>query len=393
MNPDELKQAWKTVASQQRLTIEPARLLDEVRRNQRHLETTLFWRDVREVGVCLVMVPVWIWLGRNYALPWSWHLGIPALLWIAGFMLADRMRQRRRQPKPGNPLRECVEASLAQVEHQILLLRNVVWWYLLPPGIAMAAFFAQCAWVARDTHWLAELFMVGVVIVAVWILWGVYWLNQRAVRDQLEPRRRELLALRESLGEPTSGDAPVGRTGTGGSSSRGSERGGALWLLLLCIAVLAMAVCSCRPAKPAPAHQDTKPQPTTESLAQDPAVTDVLVRVRQTYDVPAICAAIVTSKGVVAAGVTGVRKRDTEIPATLDDLWHLGSDTKAMTATLAARLVEQNKLKWETSVADVFPDLADKFHPEMKAVTLLHFSRTARVCGRTLTSRATAATT
>jgi hypothetical protein len=28
---------------------------------------------------------------------------------------------------------------------------------------------------------------------------GVYWLNQHAVRTELEPRRQELLAIRESL--------------------------------------------------------------------------------------------------------------------------------------------------------------------------------------------------
>ena len=64
---------------------------------------------------------------------------------------------------------------------------------------------------------------------------------------------------------------------------------------------------------------------------------------------------------LVTAGVVGTRKRGTEIAATLNDQWHLGSDTKAMTATLVAKLVEKGRLKWESTVAEVFPDLAAGF--------------------------------
>ena len=42
-------------------------------------------------------------------------------------------------------------------------------------------------------------------------------------------------------------------------------------------------------------------------------------------------------------------------------LWHIGSDAKAMTATLIARLVEKKKLTWETTVADIFPKKAKDF--------------------------------
>ena len=92
--------------------------------------------------------------------------------------------------------------------------------------------------------------------------------------------------------------------------------------------------------------------------AGDQAVTDALTPIRQQYHVPAIAGAIVTSKGLDVCGVVGVRKSGTGIPASLNDQWHLGSDTKAMTATLVGRLVEQGRLKWSTTVAEVFPDLA-----------------------------------
>lgn len=106
-------------------------------------------------------------------------------------------------------------------------------------------------------------------------------------------------------------------------------------------------------------------------VAGDQAVIDALKPIQHKYRVPAIAGAIVTSKGIENCGMVGVRKSGTGIPATLDDKWHLGSDTKAMTAALIGRLVEQGLLKWNTTVSDVFPDLASTFHPDMKGVTVL----------------------
>lgn len=103
----------------------------------------------------------------------------------------------------------------------------------------------------------------------------------------------------------------------------------------------------------------------------DEAVTEVLKPIRQKFNVPAIALAVVTSDGIKWVGAVGVRKRGTEIPVTLDDLWHLGSDGKAMTSTLIARLVERGQLKWDSSLAEVFPDLAPQMNPEFQKVTLL----------------------
>jgi CubicO group peptidase (beta-lactamase class C family) len=115
------------------------------------------------------------------------------------------------------------------------------------------------------------------------------------------------------------------------------------------------------------------PQPPLEvcPVDGDHAVADVLKPIRQAYRVPAIAGVILTSKGVEDCGVVGIRKSGTGIPATVNDKWHLGSDTKAMTATLAGRLVERRLLKWDTTVADVFPNLATAFHPKTRGITVL----------------------
>lgn len=97
----------------------------------------------------------------------------------------------------------------------------------------------------------------------------------------------------------------------------------------------------------------------------------ILSEVRKLHNVPAMAAALVTDQGLQKVAAVGTRKWGTDIPVTLNDMWHLGSDTKIMTSTLVAILVEQEKLKWTTTVSEVFPELADSFHPDFRNVNLL----------------------
>src|SRR5262249_23783272 len=53
---------------------------------------------------------------------------------------------------------------------------------------------------------------------------------------------------------------------------------------------------------------------------------------------------------------------------TLDDRFGLGSNTKAITATMLGALVERNRLRWDIDMATAFPKMA--MRPEYRAVTL-----------------------
>jgi CubicO group peptidase (beta-lactamase class C family) len=77
-----------------------------------------------------------------------------------------------------------------------------------------------------------------------------------------------------------------------------------------------------------------------------------------TVNAPGFGAAVFDQEGTIAIGVRGVRKVQTTDALLTTDRFHLGSDTKAMTATLAAVLVEKNLLQWSTkwSTSDPWND-------------------------------------
>lgn len=90
------------------------------------------------------------------------------------------------------------------------------------------------------------------------------------------------------------------------------------------------------------------------------------------YDLPSIVAAVVKNGKVIASGAVGTRRYGSDIPVTINDRYHIGSDTKAMTALLAAIMVEEGKLQWNSTIADIFPELTEKMSAQMHKVTLEH---------------------
>ncbi len=142
---------------------------------------------------------------------------------------------------------------------------------------------------------------------------------------------------------------------------------GTVVMLVVCAALLLTAAWAINKNKTVPPG----PAPVFCPVVGDAAVTQALKPIRQKFNVPAMAAAVLTSEGLKFAGTVGVRKRGTEVPVALDDLWHLGSDGKIMTSTLIARLVERGQLRWNSTLGEIFPDLAPKMNPEFREVTLL----------------------
>lgn len=86
--------------------------------------------------------------------------------------------------------------------------------------------------------------------------------------------------------------------------------------------------------------------------------------------VPGLVLAATSDEAVIAWGAAGVRSADGDDPVLRTDRFHLGSLTKAMTATLAARLVEQDLIAWDSTVSDVCPETAAKAPEHARAITL-----------------------
>ena len=83
-----------------------------------------------------------------------------------------------------------------------------------------------------------------------------------------------------------------------------------------------------------------------------------------------MAAVVLRGDRIIAQGAAGSRRNRAAERITLDDRFHLGSCTKAMTATLIAMLVEEGKLNWTSTLGELFADAAKPMHPAWEKVTV-----------------------
>jgi CubicO group peptidase (beta-lactamase class C family) len=86
--------------------------------------------------------------------------------------------------------------------------------------------------------------------------------------------------------------------------------------------------------------------------------------------VPALVAGIVGKDGLIALGAAGVRRSGSPSMITKNDEVHLGSCTKAMTATVIAMLVEDGTLSWNDTLGGAFPELHESMNAKWQSATL-----------------------
>ena len=110
--------------------------------------------------------------------------------------------------------------------------------------------------------------------------------------------------------------------------------------------------------------------PPAAGTVGDGRLDELLEWARASQDVPAIAMVMVERGQIAEMAAVGRRSLTAAAQVTTEDRWHLGSLTKAMTATLAGVLVEQSVIGWETTPLDVWPELEQTIHPGFRTITL-----------------------
>jgi D-alanyl-D-alanine carboxypeptidase len=85
--------------------------------------------------------------------------------------------------------------------------------------------------------------------------------------------------------------------------------------------------------------------------------------------IPGIAVSVIKLDTVMYA-VSGVTKKNENNPIQATSKFHLGSNTKAITSFIAAKLIEEGKIKWDTKLVEVLPELKTAIHSKFQDITL-----------------------
>ena len=85
---------------------------------------------------------------------------------------------------------------------------------------------------------------------------------------------------------------------------------------------------------------------------------------------PAMAVAVIDSEGTRHLASAGLRKHKGTKAVTDQDLFHLGSNTKAMTSVLVGMCIDEGLLNWHTTIGDVFKDHLKEIHADYHNVSV-----------------------
>ncbi|MEQ1489942.1 MAG: serine hydrolase domain-containing protein [Terricaulis sp.] len=102
----------------------------------------------------------------------------------------------------------------------------------------------------------------------------------------------------------------------------------------------------------------------------EPQTSSVLQDAMAGKAVPGMGAIVIRDFRVETEYFAGIRALGSPAMIAPNDRWHQGSNGKAMTATLIAKLVDAGVLTWERPLAEMLPDLASTMQPAYRDATL-----------------------
>jgi CubicO group peptidase (beta-lactamase class C family) len=111
------------------------------------------------------------------------------------------------------------------------------------------------------------------------------------------------------------------------------------------------------------------------ALALPPSISaqeleSLLAKAMQDNHLPAMAVLKIQHGRITGQAARGVRSIDASDLVTKKDVWHIGSNGKAMTAAMIARLVDRHLLSWDTPLEKLLPELASSMQPAYRSVTL-----------------------
>ena len=125
----------------------------------------------------------------------------------------------------------------------------------------------------------------------------------------------------------------------------------------------------------------TAPDPTPSSVA--PTTTGPLVATVERRELgqlldqliddtrlPAVGATIFTADHIIETDVAGVRRTGDPTPVEISDKFSIGSNAKAMTATLVATFVDDGAIGWDTTIGDIYGETIPDMDQTWAALTL-----------------------
>lgn len=107
-----------------------------------------------------------------------------------------------------------------------------------------------------------------------------------------------------------------------------------------------------------------------ESHSQGSPTKKLADSIRKYRNTPGLVYAVFSTEKIIDTGVSGVKKMQVKSYIQYSNRFNIGTTTTAFTAYVAAKMVEEKKISWSTTIGKVFPELDGKIMKLYNRITL-----------------------
>lgn len=106
------------------------------------------------------------------------------------------------------------------------------------------------------------------------------------------------------------------------------------------------------------------------SFAQSRALDSIADKYLEEYRIPGLAISVI-KPDTIYYGVAGTKRIGSSDKIDIQSKFQIASNTKSITATIAAMLVEENYIQWDSKIIDIVPELNANVRPEYEDITLV----------------------
>jgi D-alanyl-D-alanine carboxypeptidase len=99
-------------------------------------------------------------------------------------------------------------------------------------------------------------------------------------------------------------------------------------------------------------------------------IKQLVSETRKKFGLPALAVVTLNSSEIKSAAIQGTRIWNTKDTVSLDNFFHIGSCSKSILTIVAAKLIEEAKLSWDTKFFSLYPELIASSRPDYVDITL-----------------------
>jgi hypothetical protein len=193
MNEQDLKNIWQSSGNQDRVQFDKTKLIADLELNLNQLKKSIRHRDWREIGVAIMMIPLFGFTAYKIPFMLSKVGAIIIVGWCMLLIVRLVMAKKNKVIMPTESYMNYLLKSRAYLQAQKELLDTVLYWYILPSVTGVLLFFMGFG---LST---AQRIIFSGVTLGLGIF--TYLLNKHAVRKGILPRLHRIDDIIKNLKE------------------------------------------------------------------------------------------------------------------------------------------------------------------------------------------------